>query len=106
LLLECHKSHQLPLSLQQAYWAELLELEYPPEEPNQQTQSERLLEEEEDWVEDLLKIQEEQDPQEDLQAEDQTITQMLEEGEIPEILEEGEIRSNPLETPMIDSQTN
>jgi hypothetical protein len=31
---------------------------------------------------------------------------MLEEGEIPEILEEGEIRSNPPETPMINSQTN
>jgi hypothetical protein len=92
------------------YWPELLELEYPPEEPNQQTQSEKLLEEEEDWVEDLLRIQEEQDPQEDLQEDpqtrNQTMTQMLEEGEIPEILEEGEIRSNPLETPMIDSQTN
>jgi hypothetical protein len=39
-LLECHKSHQLPLLLQQAYWPELLELEYPQEELSQQTQSE------------------------------------------------------------------
>jgi hypothetical protein len=83
-----------------------LELEYPPEEPSQQTWSEKLLEEEEDWVEDLLGIQEEQDPQKDLPMEDQTMTRTLEEGEIPEILEEGEIPFNPLETPMIDSQTN
>jgi hypothetical protein len=68
LLLECHKLHQLPLSLQQAYWAELLELEYPLEEPSPQTRSEKLLEEEEDWVEDLLEIREEQDPQKDLQC--------------------------------------
>jgi hypothetical protein len=64
------------------------------------------LEEEEDWVEDHLKIPEELDPQEDPQAEDQTMTQTLEEGEIPEILEEGEIRSNLLETLTIDSLTN
>ena len=30
-LLKCHKSQQLPLELQQAYWPELLELEYPAE---------------------------------------------------------------------------
>jgi hypothetical protein len=102
-LLECHRLHQLPLLLQQAYWPELLELEYPQEEHNQRTQSEILSEEEEDWVEDLL---EEQDHQEDLLTEDQTITQTLEEGEIPEILEEGEIRSNPPKTPIIGSQTN
>ena len=30
-LLKCHKSQQLPLELQQAYWPELLELEYPVE---------------------------------------------------------------------------
>ena len=30
-LLRCHKLQQLPLELQQAYWPELLELEYPVE---------------------------------------------------------------------------
>ena len=30
-LLKCHKLQQLPLELQQAYWPELLELEYPAE---------------------------------------------------------------------------
>ena len=30
-LLKCHKLQQLPLELQQAYWPELLELEYPVE---------------------------------------------------------------------------
>ena len=30
-LLKCHKLQRLPLELQQAYWPELLELEYPAE---------------------------------------------------------------------------
>ena len=30
-LLKCHKLQQLPLELQQVYWPELLELEYPVE---------------------------------------------------------------------------
>jgi hypothetical protein len=87
-LLECHKSHQLPLSLQQAYWPKLLELEYLQEELSQQTRSETPSEEEEDLVEDLL---EEPDHQWDPLMEDQMKTLMLEEGEIPETLEEGEI---------------
>jgi hypothetical protein len=98
-LLECHRSHQLPLSLQQVYWPELLELEYLQEELNQQTQSETPSEEEEDLVEDLL---EEPDHQWDPQTEDQTKTQTLEEGEILETLEEGEILNNPLTIPKID----
>ena len=102
-LLECHRLHQLPLSLQQAYWPELLELEYPQEELSQQTQSETLSEEEEDLVEDLL---EELDHHWDLQAEDQMTTQTLEEGEILETLEEGEIPGNLLTTQKIDSPIN
>jgi hypothetical protein len=102
-LLECHKLHQLPLSLQQAYWPELLELEYPQGELNQQTQSEILSEEEEDLVENLL---EELDHQWNPQMEDQTKTQTMEEGEIQETLEEGEILSNPLTTLKIDSPIN
>jgi hypothetical protein len=97
-LLECHKLWQLPLSHQKVYWAELLDLEYPPEEVPRQTSLERLLAEEEALVEDLLAedhqmyLPEEvtqhplrEDPQQDL----------LEEGEILEQLEEGEIPSNP-----------
>jgi hypothetical protein len=82
-LLECHKLHQLPLSLQQAHWAELLELEYPPEqEAVQLTSLGTSLEEVEGSEEDLLK--EENPPI-------QTETPELEEGEIPQTLEEGEI---------------
>jgi hypothetical protein len=91
---ECHKLHQLPLWLQQAYWPELLELEYPQEEHNQLTQSETPSEEEEDLVEDLL---EKPDHQWDLLMEDQTKTLML---------EEGEILYNPLIIPKIGSPTN
>jgi hypothetical protein len=71
---------QLPLLLQQAHWAELLELEYPPEQEVAQPISlETSLVEEEDLVEDLLMV-------ENLLAmEDPPIqpeTQELEEGEI------------------------
>jgi hypothetical protein len=90
-LLECHKSQQLPLSLQQAHWAELLELEYPLEqEAAQLTSSGTSWEEEEDseedrcMVEDLLKETQQTPP---IQLE----FQELEEGEIPQTLEEGEI---------------
>jgi hypothetical protein len=92
-LLECHKLQQLPLSLQQAHWAELLELEYPPEqEAAQLTSSETSSEVEEDseedrrMVEDLLML-------DNPQMETPLIQPMqdLEEGEIPQTLEEGEI---------------
>jgi hypothetical protein len=96
-LLECHKSHQLPLSLQQAYWPELLELEYPQEGHNLLTQSETPSEVEECWVEGLLETQEEQDHQGDLLLEDQMTTQ---------IPEEGEIQSYHSITPTIGSQIN
>jgi hypothetical protein len=65
-LLECHKSQQLPPSLQQAHWPELLDLEYPLEEEHSPlTLLEILLEEEEDLVETLLEIWEEEDCQQD-----------------------------------------
>jgi hypothetical protein len=61
-LLECHKSQQLPLSLQQVHWAELLELEYPPEEElDQLVSSGTSLEEEDDSAEDRLMAQDRQE---------------------------------------------
>jgi hypothetical protein len=97
-LLECHKSQQLPLSLQQAHWAELLELEYPLEqEVVQLTLSDTSLEEAENLEEDLLMV-------EDLLKEGTPLIQLeiqeLEEGEILQTLEEGEILLT------IDSPTN
>jgi hypothetical protein len=92
-LLECHKSQQLPLSLQQAHWDELLELEYPQEEVPWQTPSETSSEAEEDLeedrhiVEDLLLM--EDNPWMEIPL-TQSIPE-LEEGEIPQTLEEGEV---------------
>jgi hypothetical protein len=92
-LLECHKSQQLPLSLQQAHWAKLLELEYPPEqEATQLTSLGTSLVEEEDLEEDRLKVEDllmEDNPKVETHLTQQT--QELEEGEIPQTLEEGEI---------------
>jgi hypothetical protein len=94
-LLECHKLQQPPLSLQQAHWAELLELEYPPEqEVGQLTLSEISLVEEDDLEEDHLM------EKDCLELEDLLMTEIpqtrqetpeLEEGEILQTLEEGEI---------------
>jgi hypothetical protein len=90
-LLECHKSQQLPLSLQQAHWAELLDLEYPLE---QEASLGTSLEEAEGLEEDCLVV-EDLLMMEDLLKEEnppiQTETLELEEGEIPQTLEEGEI---------------
>jgi hypothetical protein len=101
-LLECHRSQQLPLSLQQAHWAELLELEYPPEqEAVQLTSLETSSAEEEDLEEDHLMVEDllmEDNPRMETHLIQQT--QELEEGEIPQTLEEGEILL------MDDSQTN
>ena len=36
LLLQCHRSQQLPLELQQAFWPKLLELEYPGDPAQEQ----------------------------------------------------------------------
>jgi hypothetical protein len=98
-LLECHKSQQLPLSLQQAHWDKLLELVYPQEAVPQPTLSETYLAEEEDLEEDRLMVgallnETQQTPP------IQPGIQELEEGEILQTLEEGEILL------MADSPTN
>jgi hypothetical protein len=56
-LLECHRLQQLPLSLQQAHWDELLELEYPLEAVPQLTLLGTSLVEEEDSEEDRLMVE-------------------------------------------------
>jgi hypothetical protein len=92
-LLECHKLQQLPLSLQQAHWDKLLELEYPQEEVPLQTPSETSSEVEEDLeedchiVEDLLLM--EDNPWTETPLTHSILE--LEEGEILQTLEEGEI---------------
>jgi hypothetical protein len=94
-LLECHKSQQLPLSLQQAHWAELLELECPLEqEVDQPTFAGISSEEEDDSEEDRLTAQDHLEVENLLMAgipQTQQETQELEEGEIPQLPEEGEI---------------
>jgi hypothetical protein len=81
-LLECHKSQQLPLSLQQAHWAELLELEYPPEQGvAQPISSETSLEVEEDLEEDRCMVEDLLMP-DNPRMETPPIQQTLEEGEI------------------------
>jgi hypothetical protein len=94
-LLECHKSQQLPLSLQQAHWAELLELEYPLEqEADQLTSSEISSVEEDDLEEDHLMEQDHQEVEILLTLKTPQTwqeTPELEEGEISQTLEEGEI---------------
>jgi hypothetical protein len=94
-LLECHRLQQLPLSLQQAHWAELLELEYPPEqEAGQPAFSEISSEEGDDLEEDHLMEQDHLEVEDLLTAEipqTRQETLELEEGEIPQMLEEGEI---------------
>jgi hypothetical protein len=90
-LLECHRLWQLPLSLQQAHWAELLELEYPLEEVSQQTLSKTYWEEEEDLEEDLLMVEDLLKVEDHLTPPIQLEIQELEEGEILQTPEEGEI---------------
>jgi hypothetical protein len=94
-LLECHKLQQLPLSLQQAHWAELLELEYPLEqEAAWLTSSETSLVEGDDLEEDRLMEEDRLEVEGLLMMETLQIRQEtpeLEEGEIPQTLEEGEI---------------
>jgi hypothetical protein len=81
-LLECHKSQQLPLSLQQAHWAELLELEYPPEQGvAQPISSETSLGVEEDLEEDRCMVEDLLMP-DNPRMETPPIQQTLEEGEI------------------------
>ena len=80
-LLLCHKLQLLPLSLQQAHWPELLELEYPWD-PLQDPPTSLGNDSEEEEVENLLR-----NP--DPETQDGV---RMEEGEIPTELEEGEIR--------------
>jgi hypothetical protein len=80
LLAQWPQLQQLPLSLQQLYWAELLDLQYPPIPLEADHLRQDLLKEEEEdigQVEALLLAEDHQD--------------LLEEGEIPEDMEEGEI---------------
>jgi hypothetical protein len=95
-LLQCHKSNQLPLCLQQRYWAELVDLRYPRQTLDPPDHQEEDLQEEEDigQVEDLLSFQEEDPQAEDPQAEDPQAEDLLEEGEIPQEWEEGEIENS------------
>jgi hypothetical protein len=86
---------QLPLSLQQAHWAKLLELEYPLEqEAGQLTFSGISLVEEDDLEEDHLMEQDHLEVEDLLTMEihqTRQETPELEEGEIPQTLEEGDI---------------
>jgi hypothetical protein len=83
-LIQWPQSQQLPLSLQQLYWAELLDLQYPPTPLEADHLHQDHLEEEEDigqveallWEEDHQDHQDHQDPQDLLED--------LEEGEIME----------------------
>ena len=98
-LLKCHKLQQLPLELQQAYWPELLELEYPAEmeqeRPVISDNDYRSQIMEEAKVEAILlgKAKEPTLPQiqtlemevEAEEAEEGEILEMPEEGEIPQI---------------------
>ena len=100
-LLRCHKLQQLPPELQQAYWPELLELEYPAEMEQEwpvisnSDYRSQIMEEAE--VEAIL-LEEEKEPtllliqilkteaEEAEEAEEGEILEMPEEGEIPRIL--------------------
>ena len=102
-LLKCHKSQQLPLELQQAYWAELLELEYPAEMEQEQPvisdsdYRSQIMEEAE--VEAIL-LGKEKEPTlpliQTLEVEVEEVEE-AEEGEILETLEEGEIPRIPMQ---------
>ena len=101
-LLRCHKLQQLPPELQQAYWPELLELEYPAEMEQERPvifdndYKSQIMEEAK--VEAILlgKAKEPtlpltQTPEMEVEAEE------AEEGEILETLEEGEIPQIPMQ---------
>ena len=99
-LLKCHKLQQLPLELQQAYWPELLELEYPVEmeqewpvtsDNDYKSQIMEEAEEEAMLLENpikakeltLLPIQTQETEVEAEEAEEGEILEEAEEGEIP-----------------------
>ena len=102
-LLKCHKSQQLPLELQQAYWAELLELEYPVEmeqerlvisDSNYRSQIMEEAEVEAILLGNPIKAKELTLPLIQTQEEE---AEEGEEGEILETLEEGEIPRIPMQ---------
>ena len=94
-LLKCHKLQQLPLELQQAYWAELLELEYPAEMEQEwpvisnSDYKSQIMEEAE--VEAILLEKEKEPTPHPTQTRETEAEEEAEEGEILETLEEGEI---------------
>ena len=102
-LLRCHRLQQLPLELQQAYWPELLELEYPAE-----MEQERPVISDNDYKSQIMEEAKVEaillgDP---IRAKELTLpliqTQEMEaeeaeEGEILETLEEGEIPRIPMQ---------
>ena len=99
-LLKCHKLQQLPLELQQAYWPELLELEYPTQmEQEQPVRSDndyksQIMEEAE--VEAILLGKTEELTHRPIQTLEKEAAEVAEEGEILETLEEGEIPRIPM----------
>ena len=102
-LLRCHKLQQLPLELQQAYWPELLELEYPAEMEQEwpvtfdSDYKSQIMEEAK--VEAILLGKEKEPtlpPIQTLEMEEET-PEEAEEGEILETLEEGEIPRIPMQ---------
>ena len=102
-LLKCHKLQQLPLELQQAYWPELLELEYPAEMEQERPvifdsdYKSQIMEEAE--VEAILseKAKEPTLPLIQTQEMGAEEAEEAEEGEILEMPEEGEIPRIPMQ---------
>ena len=99
-LLKCHKSQQLPLELQQAYWPKLLELEYPA-----QMEQERPVISDSDYksqtmeeaeVEAILLEKEKKPILPQIQTPEMKAEE-VEEGEILETLEEGEFPRIPMQ---------
>ena len=99
-LLKCHKLQQLPLELQQAYWPELLELEYlaqmEQERPviSDNNYKSQIMEEAE--VEAILLGKEKELILPQIQTLEMEVEE-AEEGEILETLEEGEIPRIPMQ---------
>ena len=101
-LLKGHRLQQLPLELQQAYWPELLELEYPvemeQEQPVTSDSDYRSQIMEEAKVEAILSEKAKEltlPPIQTLEMEAEA--EEVEEGEILETLEEGEIPQIPMQ---------
>ena len=100
-LLECHKLQQLPLELQQVYWPELLELEYPAEMEQEQPvifdkdYKSQIMEEAE--VEAILLGKEKEPILRPIRTQNMEAEEEAEEGEILETPEEGEIPQIPMQ---------